>query len=424
MHRLPVPLALALALCATHAPLPAHGYPLDQWKETGINRLEAYRLASKLADFLPPGAMYKAKKIKLRLLGLPPYELGTPDADFSRQLEDLLGPDAPYYGITLLDLTDPENPRYAAHNPLQMQNPGSVGKIVVALAWFQALADVYPDRDDRKRLLKDTVITANGFIHKDSHDVPIWHPGDEFVVARPLEEGDTGNLYTFFDWMCSASSNAAASVLMSHLMLLKHFGEEYPVSEETARDFFANTPKRELTALWTEAIQGPVRRNGLDLKQLRQGSFFTREGKRRVPGTSSYATSRELMHFMLLMEQGSLVDEWSSLEIKRLLYLTDRRIRYGASPALADSALVFKSGSLYSCRPESGFTCEKYRGNKANYMNSMVGVETLEGDKLHYMVVVLSNVLKKNSAVEHQELATRIHRMLQHYHHPEATAEE
>jgi len=114
------------------------------------------------------------------------------------------------------------------------------------------------------------------------------------------------------------------------------------------------------------------------------------------------------------MEQGKLVDEWSSREIKLLLYLTDRRIRYASSPALSDAAVFFKSGSLYSCKPEEGFTCEKYRGNRLNYMNSLAVVETTDRKQpLHYVSVVLSNVLRKNSAVEHQTLGTRIHGLIQ-----------
>jgi hypothetical protein len=113
------------------------------------------------------------------------------------------------------------------------------------------------------------------------------------------------------------------------------------------------------------------------------------------------------------MEQGKLVDAWSSLEIKRLLYLTDRRIRYASSPALSDSAVYFKSGSLYSCKPEAGFVCEKYHGNVKNYMNSLAVVESTGGKRLHYLSVVLSNVLRKNSAVEHETLATRIHHLIE-----------
>ena len=110
---------------------------------------------------------------------------------------------------------------------------------------------------------------------------------------------------------------------------------------------------------------------------LRQGSFFTATGKQKVPGVGdSYGTARELMRYLLRMEQGRIVDEWSSREIKRLLYVTERRIRYASSPALADAAVYFKSGSLFECAKEAGFTCRPYAGNVKNYMNSTAIIES------------------------------------------------
>ena len=197
---------------------------------------------------------------------------------------------------------------------------------------------------------------------------------------------------------------------MRSWVLMKHFGKAYPPSEEQAAAFLEQTPRGELSKLFEEVMQGPVERNGLDLNELRQGSFFTRQGKIRVPGTSSHATPRELMRFMLRMEQGRLVDAWSSREIKRLMYITERRIRYASSGVLRESAVYFKSGSLYSCQPEEGFVCKKYHGNKRNYMNSAAIVESPAGqDRLFYMTTVLSNVLRKNSAQDHRDLARAIH---------------
>jgi hypothetical protein len=93
--------------------------------------------------------------------------------------------------------------------------------------------------------------------------------------------------------------------------------------------------------------------------------------------------------------------------------MTERRIRYASSPALRDAAVYFKSGSLYSCQPEEGFTCGKYKGNKRNYMNSVAIVEAdVEGVRLHYIVTLISNVLRQNSAVAHQTLGTRIHQLI------------
>jgi hypothetical protein len=120
---------------------------------------------------------------------------------------------------------------------------------------------------------------------------------------------------------------------------------------------------------------------------------------------------------MLLMERGQLVDPWSSLELKRLLYVTERRIRYASSPALHNAAVYSKSGSWWGCKEEAGFNCQPYHGNLRNYMNSVTIVEEqTEGVDLYYMVVLISNVLRENSAVTHQTMATRIHHLIRQQH--------
>jgi hypothetical protein len=204
---------------------------------------------------------------------------------------------------------------------------------------------------------------------------------------------------------------------MAQLVLLRHFGHDYPAPEAQAQAYLAKTPKAALTKLYLSAMIDPIGRNGLDRRKLQQGSFFTREGKARIPGTSSIATSGELLHFLVRMEQGRLVDPFSSLELKRLLYLTEQRIRYASQPVLTDSALYFKSGSLYSCKPEAGYSCGKFLGNRLNFMNSMVLVETSHRNPpLRYAVAVLSNVLKKDSAETHAQLALEIHRLIEAAH--------
>jgi len=419
--------ALCLAMAVTLASPLALAYPLDGYPSTGIKRLEAYRMAAQGArrpSFLTEGEMLPSDAIRLGLREYPGFAIPAADSELSARLKKMLGKDAPHYGVTVLDFSDPRRPHYAAINPERPQNPGSVGKIVILLGWFQALADLYPDDvGARRSLLYDTEIVADRFIRTDSHDVPFWDFGETQVERRPLAEGDRANLWTFFDWTASASSNAAASMMMSQLVLLKHFGRDYPVSQKRANAFFKDTSKKELSRIYLDAMQSPVKRNGLDLTKLRQGSFFTREGKNLIPGTSSVSTARELMRYMVLMEQGKLVDPFSSLEIKKLLYLTDARIRYAAQPALDDSAVYFKSGSLYGCKPERGFECTKFRGNRMNFMNSMVVIESIDRDPpLHYAVVVLSNVLRKNSSEVHQEFAAKIHRIMESLHPKGAAA--
>jgi hypothetical protein len=393
-------------------------YPLDGYAYTGIARVEAYRLAMEgkvRAPKQPPGALLASSQVDLRLLDHGDFDIPAADPQLVAKLEGFLGEEADRYAVAVLDLTNLEQPRYAAHQASASANPGSIGKIVIALGLFQALADIYPDDIAvRLNVLRNTMVTADEFILSDHHVVPFWEPGQPRVRYRKIQIGDQASLWTFLDWMLSASSNAAASMVLKHLMLMVQYGPAYPVSETEAQQFFKSTPRKELAALLARALQDPLTRNGLDLEQLRQGSFFTWKGKRLVSGTTSYATPRELLRWLIKLEQGKLVDAFSSREIKRLLYMTQRRIRYASAPALAAAAVYFKSGSLYKCEPEPGFDCKKYHGNVKNMLNSVAIIESPAGERqLFYMVVVMSNVLRENSAVVHQTLATRLHRMLE-----------
>ncbi|MDD3528823.1 MAG: hypothetical protein PHS77_03000 [Gallionellaceae bacterium] len=396
----------------------ALAYPLDGGEYTGIARLEGYRQAQEgrvVGHRQPPGALLALGQVDLRLAGVA-LALPPPDPAFSRQVAALLGDEAGRYAIAVLDLSDPARPTYAEHRADAGSNPGSVGKLVVASALFQLLADLHPDDPDaRARILRETRVVADGFIVHDGHGVPFWD--GRRLSHRPLRQGDAANLWTYLDWMLSASSNAAAAMVMREILLLAHFGHAYPVTEARIDAYFRATPKVVLSAQLERALRGGIERNGLDPRALRQGSFFTRAGKVRVPGTSSLATPRELIRWLLALERGCIVDAWSSREIKRLLYSTQRRIRYASSPALAEAAVYFKSGSLFRCRPEPGFACLKYQGNVENLLNSAAIVEYPAGaPRLHYMVVVSSNVLRKNSAVAHQTLGTHLHRLIEQRH--------
>jgi hypothetical protein len=410
----------ALAAVCAAAAAAASAYPLDGYESTGIRRLEGSRLANegKLADVRqPPGATLGLRDVDLRLPGQT-FDLPAPDPEFTRQVGGILGDSMDAYGLAVLDLTDPAKPRYAEHRADHKQNVGSVGKLVVALALFQALADTWPEVEARRRVLKDTLVTADGFSQSDHHTVRIFDPKTGTLTRRAVRVGDRATLYEWLDWMLSPSSNSAAGMVMREAMLIRRFGAAYPPQEAEIGRFFDETPKADLTALFEETFYAPLTRNGLDLEMLRQGSFFTATGKQKVPGAGdSYGTARELMRYLLRMEQGRLVDEFSSREIKRLIYVTERRIRYASSPALAGAAVYFKSGSLFECAKEAGFTCRPYAGNVKNYMNSTAIVESPgAGRKLYYMSTLVTNILRKNSAAEHQALATRLQQLIESSH--------
>jgi len=403
----------------TSLPTQLPAYPLDGYEETGIRRVEGSRLANEgLAEGgkQPPGALQSTEEVDIRLAGQEAIDLPEPDPEFTTAVRELLGDHASQYGVTVLDLSDPDNIRYAEHRGDYHQNVGSVGKLLAALGLFQALADTWPDDTaKREQVLRDTIITADDFAHHDHHTIRIFNVEDRTLVRRPIADGDQGSVWEYLDWTLSVSSNSAAAMIMRDAMLLRQFGTRYPVSEDQIRMFFSTTSRGDLTRLFQQTFWEPVTRNGLDLDDIRQGSFFTAQGKKNVAGGgNSYATARSLMEFVLKIEQGVLVDEWTSRQLKRLLYVTERRIRYASSPALAEAAVYFKSGSLYKCQPEEGFECTPYHGNVINYMNSVAIVEQeKEETDLHYIVIVISNVLKQNSAVEHQTLATGMHRLIQ-----------
>ena len=250
-------------------------YPLDGYEETGIRRVEGARLANEglaIGGFQPPGAMLTTEQVDIRLVNrnvtLPPA-----DAAFTEQIKGLLGEHADRYGIAVLDLTDLENPRYAEHRGDYRQNVGSVGKLLVALGLFQALADTWPDDlDRRKAVLRDTIMTADDFAHSDHHTVRIFNVETRELIRRPIADGDKGELWEYLDWMLSVSSNSAAAMVMRDAMLLRHFGKDYPVSEEQISTFFSTTPAGQLTRLFQQTFWEPVTRNGLSLDQIRQGS--------------------------------------------------------------------------------------------------------------------------------------------------------
>jgi hypothetical protein len=420
-------LALALSLVLIPAAAAAAAYPLSGYERTGIRRLWAYAaIESGELDgrSLPRGALMPFEDVRLRLVARPEFDIdaATPrDPVLQRAIEDLLADREGSTSIALLDMTDPTALRYAAVDETTTYLPGSVGKLLVATGLFDALARAFPDPTRRLEVLRDTWIEADGFVQPDSHTVPFADPAAETLAYRPIQPGDRFTLFEWLDHALSPSSNGAGATSWKQAMLLRRFGAAYPPSAQLESAFLRQTAKAELTALAVDALQAPLVAAGLNPDQLRQGTMFTRGGTAVVPGVRSYASPRELIRLLVRMEQGRLVDEFSSLELKRLLFYTKSRYRYAVSPALNAAAVYFKSGSFYRCRDEEGFRCRQYAGNVENVMNSVVIVENpavpAEGQTRRvYMVALMSNVLRKNSAEDHRDLATEIDRAIARLH--------
>ena len=320
----------------------------------------------------------------------------------------------PSYGVVVVDITDPADVRWAGVREDLKQLPGSVGKVLVMVGFLDALRRAFPDLEARARLLRERQVVADSFAVGDSHEVPIYDPGRGRLETRPVRAGDTFSLAEWLDHAISASANSAGSTVWKEAMLLRRFGAAYPPTRLAEEAFFRDTPGAELQRLSLAVIEDPLRDQGLRPEFLRQGTMFTGGGQRRVPGTTSFASPLELCRLLLRIEQGRLVDSWSSLQMKRFLYTTAKRYRYVFAPELSGAAVYFKSGSVYSCKPEPGFACGKYMGNARNLMNSIAVVESpARGpDQRRYLVALLSNVVRKNSAWDHSRIAAAIERVI------------
>jgi len=405
--------ALVIGLIAA---MPAGAYPLDGAASTGIRRLTGYKLVNegkiKGAVKLPPGAMLRSDQIVLRLKSVNPgldVTANLPqDPNLKAGLDRIFSGRDPSYTVAILDITDPRQPRYASLRGDDKKIPGSVGKLCVVTGLFGAIAATWPAIPDRQKVLRETIVEADSFILTDGKTVPIYQDGDPAVVSRALKIGDRFSLWEWTDHMLSQSSNAAGSMMWKQAMLIRRFGKAYPQPKAEQDAFLKNTPRPELTKLALAALEEPLGASGVDTSRLRLGTFFTRTASNAIPGSGSYACPNELLRWLVKLEQGKIVDEWSSLEIKKLLYFVRPRYRYASAPALDKSAVFFKSGSLFECKP--GTTCKSYAGNVTNLMHSVAIVES--GEK-HYLVAMMSNVLGVNSAVEHATIAAEIEKLIQ-----------
>ena len=390
-------------------------YPVDGYRESGIRRVELLRLRleGELTGVVPgAGGRKSIRDIRLHLTGEPSsVDFPEPDPELQAEVDTLFRGRDGSYSLAVFDITPGRSPRFAARSPRRSYQPGSVGKLAVAAGFFTELSALRPHSTEaRRRLLQSREVVADFWIQSDHHRVPLFDPETRQASSRPIREGDVFTLYEWLDHMLSASSNAAASTVWKEAILMRVFGREYPPSREEEARYFETVPRSEFRQVAVSVVNDPLRRLGIPEGDWKLGSFFTRAGSRRMASAGSGATPLGLLTFLVRLEQGEVVDRWSSLQLKRLLYMTARRIRYASAPRLADAAVYFKSGSLYRCQPEEGFECGRYRGNVFNYMNSVAIVEKPGGDV--YLVALMSNVLRVNSAVEHQTLATFLDRIL------------
>jgi hypothetical protein len=392
-------------------------YPIDGYDTTGIKRL--YRLQKMEMDSIankriPNGAYLKLEDIKLNLLSRKRDSLGAilvEDNDFARKIARITP--GGNYSLAVLDMTNPDSLKYAAHREDVGYQPGSVGKIAVLNGFFTELAEVYPDNFElRTGLMCNKRVKARYWGTGDHHTIPVYDIDSDKLTKRQVVASDEFSLYEWADHMVSVSNNGAASVLYRETMLLDAFGRKYAdLTEEEAENYFVETDRDSLTSQANRVVNQPLRDLGITEDDWRLGGMFTRPAGKYVGREGgSIGTPKGLMKFLVALEQGNVIDEESSLEMKRLLYMTDRRIRYAHSNRLDDAAVYFKSGSFYKCDREKNPNCSDYAGNVFNYMNSVIIVEQPNGKK--YIVCLMTNVLNKNSAGAHMYLASSIDKVV------------
>ncbi|OAV45710.1 serine hydrolase [Lewinella sp. 4G2] len=410
-----IPATLTLFFAVLMPWRPAEGYPiLGGVERTNIRRLiRLQRMDSaKLVRTLPYGSRHGIDYIRLNLMDRPiDSNLIARSPDLEAELEKLIPNGGRAYSLAIMDITDGREPRYLERNATLGYQPGSVGKLAVITALMCELENVYVDDvDARWELLKNKVVRGNQFAVYDHHTIPDYDPETD-RYSRPRARPDHEfSVYEWADHMLSVSNNGAASIVWREAILMRVFGPKYvDLTQEEADEYFRTTDRRRLRDISEDVVNGPLRALGIHHDEWRLGTMFTRGASGIVPPKGgSIGTPRGLMKWMVALESGKITDAASSLEIKRLMYMTDRRIRYAHAPALDSAAVYFKSGSLYGCL--AGTSCGKYRGNRMNYMNSLCIVEQPDGTR--YMVALETNVLGRNSAYDHQLLATRIDNLI------------
>jgi hypothetical protein len=400
---------------ASHLP-----YPIDGYERTGIKRLKRLERIKngeiKDAQVLPAGALKPWGEVKLNLLSRKEDSTTSffvSDDKFQKEIGGLFRGMDRSYSLAILDISNADSTRYAQHNETLGYQPGSVGKLAVLVALFDQLAKMYPDSFEKRiELLKNKSVKAGPWGLTDEHTIPIYNIEKNNLVKRQVIASDVFTLFEWADHMLSVSNNGAASIVWREALLMAAFGDKYPeLTEEEAITYFKETPRKELTDLANDVVNLPLREMGIGQDEWRLGSFFTKGANTFVGDKGgSIGTPLGLMKLLVQLEQGKVIDEASSLEMKRLMFMTDRRIRYAQSPALKEAAVYFKSGSLYKCDNSDGETCGKYMGNVFNYMNSVIIVE--HPDNCKYMVVLMTNVLRKNSASDHLYLANSIDKVV------------
>jgi hypothetical protein len=453
----------------------AYAYPIDEGERTGIRRLKWHynvEFNGARGRKLDPGGMWPGEQIQLKMMGSKKardFDL-TPETQKDPQLQNALEKILKKwawrrYHIAILDITDPENPRFAGVQENVSQTPGSVAKVLVGAAMLNELKKRFPnDISKREEILRTHKVTADDWSRSDSHEVPFILDEENTVASyRRIHTGHTFTLWEWMDHALSASNNSAASTTWREATLMRLLGDEYP-PEKYDKDLWARWDRDQMTEASFATVNEPLLDVGMDPEVFRLRLYFTSGANRYIHSKSCGLTPFALIRWMLKVEQGKIVDEWSSRELKKMLYLTRRRVRYLYYNTLDPYGAFFKSGSLYRFSEKAERI--QYQGDIVNVLNALIEIDTSEampmkqpepeekegekkdGEKKDskekkiepkpdavtepapktsetaadkaaaeadkpkpyvYIVAVMSNELLKNAAIDHARLAQEIH---------------
>ncbi|MEL6341437.1 MAG: hypothetical protein AAFQ65_16160 [Myxococcota bacterium] len=375
--------ALLIGLGFTMFGSEAFAYPTDQVEQerTGIRRLKWQHdvdAGERRGRKVPPGAQWDSSRIQLKMTDNSDFALTpetAPDTELQKELEALLKRGRwRRYNVAILDITDPSAPRFAGVDATEQQTPGSVAKVLVGAGFLNELARRYPDDiPAREKLLREHKVPADDWAMPNHHEVPVIK--GERTSIRSVKWGDTFTLWEWLDHALSPSSNASASMVWREATLMRLMGEDYP-PEKYGKELYRRWDREQWTEAARATLTDPVVAAGLDPEAFFLQMFFTKGANRYVKTGPSRASPLGVLAWMVKVEQGKMVDEWASAELKRMLYLTRRRVRYLYTKKLDEHAAFFKSGSLFQCKPEPGYTCIQYQGNVINVLNALIEIET------------------------------------------------
>lgn len=438
-------------------------YPTDEYDRTGIRRLKYQQDSDQgihSGTKLVPGAKWPSSFIKLRMREQGrDYELTkttVKDSALQKALEKVLKEWSwRKYNVAILDISDPAHPRFAGVNEHVSQTPGSVAKVLVAAGMFEQLRVRFPDDvAARERMLRNHVVAADDWVMKDTHEVPVISGAKlDKSVQRRVAVGDTFSLWEWMDHALSASNNSAAAMTWREAMLMKLLAGEYPPSKY-GPELWAKFSRKAMTVASFDVVDKPLLDAGISPEEFRLRLYFARGASKYVGSNTCGATAFTMSQWMLRVEQGRMVDEWSSRELKKMLYLTRRRARYLYTHKLDNFGAFFKSGSFYRFTANA-VSHAKYEGDEINVLNSLIEIDTslsptpppsptvtvatvvtnaaeqlasnpassgaestpvpakanLESVKAPhiYIVAVMSNELKRNAAMDHARLAEAVH---------------